>query len=63
MPELRVPDTDPNDYKLTVYAPGDGALAFAWVNKHNNQADSYLIVTREDVDNYLNSEQGKHHKD
>jgi hypothetical protein len=61
MPELRVKNTNVANYQLIVYAPGDGALAFTWVNKKNNQADGYLIVTRQDVDKYLASPNGKNH--
>lgn len=61
MPELRVKGTNIADYDLLCYAPGDGGLAFSWVNNKTKHADSYLIVTREDVDAYLASEKGKKH--
>lgn len=63
MPKLRVATADVRDYDLHCYAPGDGALAFSWVNRTNGQADSYLIVTREDVDAYLAGWKGKGYAD
>lgn len=63
MPTVRIKGTKVQDYRLHAYAPGDGTIAFSWVNQ-NNQADGHLIVTREDVDDYLdkNTDLSKTHK-
>ncbi len=56
MPKLRVKGVNVANYRLKVYAPGDGALAFSWVNTKNNNADGKLSVTREDVDAFIKKE-------
>lgn len=54
--QVRVKGTDVSNYRLHVYAPGDGALALTWVNKINNQSDGHLIVTKEDADDHLSKQ-------
>ncbi len=48
--------------RLNCYASGDGSLSFVWASTKHPCPCTGREVTRQDVEDYLNSEEGAHYK-